>query len=109
MAVSSALSSCRVVHLVRSHFSIGCFEALTFVHSLRFSRYPVPVLYHSDTEEISPQVQPPMLHFDVIGVGCVPRSSWSVLSFLKPGGVIQPAFFTQYLVCHDHVRLVPPF
>jgi hypothetical protein len=26
MAFPSALSSCRVVHLVRSHFPIGCFE-----------------------------------------------------------------------------------
>ena len=99
MADPYALSSRRVVHLVRSHFPIGCFEVLTFVHSLRISRYPIPVLNHSDTEEISPQVQPAMLHFDVVGVSCVSRSSRSVLSFLKPGGVIQSALLVQYLAC----------
>jgi hypothetical protein len=40
-----------------------------------------------------------MFHFDVVWVSCVPRSSGTVLSFLKPGGVIQSALLVQYLAC----------
>jgi hypothetical protein len=79
------LSSGRVVHLVRSQGSVGCSKGLTFVHSLHFSWYTVPVLYNSDTEEFSPLVQPAMPHFQVVGICCATCCSRSVLRSLKPG------------------------
>ncbi len=48
-----ALSCGRVVHLGRSQGSVSGSEALTFVQSLHFCRYTVPVLYISYAEEIS--------------------------------------------------------
>jgi hypothetical protein len=48
-----ALSCGRLVHLGHSQGSISDSEALTFVQSLHFCRYAVPVFYNSDAEEIS--------------------------------------------------------
>ncbi len=100
-----------MVHLGRSQFSVGGLEFLAFAFycTLHFRRYPVPVFYYSDAEEVSPQIQPVMLHFEVVGFSCVSRSSRSILSFLELGSVVQPSSLVEYLVDHDHACLVSPF
>ncbi len=104
---SVALSSGRVVHLVRSVFGM-MLEMSRFVHSLHISWYTIPILYNSYAEEIPPLFQPPMLHFQVVGISCASCCSRSVLRFLKLGGVVKPAFPVEDFMDHGHVRLVPP-
>ncbi len=86
----SALSSSRVVHLVRSQCSVCCSKCLAFVHSFHIRWYTNPVLYNSDAVEIPPLVQPPMLHFQVGGVSCASCCSRTVIRFPEPGGVVKP-------------------
>ncbi len=70
----SALSSGRVVHLGRSLSSIYGFGALAVDHSFHFCQYVVPVLDHTYAEEVSPRIQPAMLHSQVVRIRRAPCS-----------------------------------
>ena len=68
--------------------------------------HSVPVFSHSDLEEVSPDVQSSVSHSDIDRVCCCPRDSGRLCGHVKPFSWIYIVLAGQYLVGHNHVRLM---
>ncbi len=106
--VSSRASPLGAAQLVGSQLFVGSFENLTLSQSFHFCGNLVPVLNHSQAEEISAHVQSSMSHSNVQWVSPCPGWPYAVSCHLKLCLWVQATSALKDFMDHAHISLMSP-
>ncbi len=106
--VSSRSSPLGAAQLVSSQLFVGFLENLTLSQFFHFCGNLIPVLNHSQAEQISAHVQSSMSHSNVQWVSPSPSWPYAVSCHLKPCLWIQATFALKDFVDHVHITLMSP-
>ncbi len=106
--VSSFSSPLGAAQLVSSQLFVGSLENLTLSQSFHFCGNLIPVLSHSQAEEILAHVQSSMSLSNVQWVSPSPSWPYAVSCHLKPCLWLQATFALKDFVDHAHISLMSP-
>jgi hypothetical protein len=107
--VCSRASLLGAAQLVGSQLFVGSLENLTHFQSFHLWWNLVPILNHSQAEEISAHVQPSMSHSNVQWVCTCPGWPCTVSGHLKPCLWVEAPSALEDFMDHAHISLVSPF